>query len=125
LPSENPIPKCSNTPPSVNPDDTSQAAIDRHDRLARTPGATDFLTVATYHRQHLFKHPETVQLLRQSFLQSSSNPFDIEAMAKGRSKTIWRSTHIPHPDAQTASLWGCKPPGNCRFKKYGYAWILL
>jgi hypothetical protein len=45
-----------------------------------------------------------VQLLRQSFLQSSSNPFDIEAMAKGRSKTIWRSTHIPHPDAQTASL---------------------
>ncbi len=34
---------------------------------AKTPGATYFFTVVTYNRQHLFNHPETVQLLRQSF----------------------------------------------------------
>ena len=38
-----------------------------HYRRAKTPGATYFFSVVTYNREHLLKHPETVQLLRQAF----------------------------------------------------------
>jgi hypothetical protein len=53
LPSENPTLKYSTTTPSVNPNGTNQAAINRHYRRAKTPGATDFFTVITDKRPTL------------------------------------------------------------------------
>ena len=50
-------------------------------RRVNTPGAAYFFTVVTYNRQHLFKTPDTVQLLREAFRTvKQRHPFTIDAI---------------------------------------------
>lgn len=76
-----------------------------HYRRAKIPGATYFFTVVTYNRQHLFKHPETVQLLRQSFhTVKQQHPFIIEAIVvlPDHLHCIWT---LPAGDADFSTRW--------------------
>ena len=43
-------------------------------RRIRSNDATYFLTVVAYNRQHLFKTPEIIQLLRQDFYDDTDFP---------------------------------------------------
>ena len=76
-----------------------------HYRRARTLGATYFFTVVTYNRQPLFNHPETVQLLRQSFhIVKQQHPFDIEAIVvlPDHLHCMWS---LPAGDADFSTRW--------------------
>ncbi|NJN20718.1 MAG: transposase [Leptolyngbya sp. RL_3_1] len=76
-----------------------------HYRRAKTPGATYFFTVVTYNRQHLFKHPETIQLLRQSFhTVKQQHSFDIEAIVvlPDHLHCLWT---LPAGDANFSTRW--------------------
>ena len=76
-----------------------------HYRHAKIPGAIYFFTVVTYNRQHLFKHPETIQLLRQSFhTVKQQHPFDIEAIVvlTDHLHCLWT---LPTGDANFSTRW--------------------
>jgi len=74
-------------------------------RRAKTPGATYFFTIVTYERQELFKQPEMVDLLRQSFhVIKQRHPFILDAMVVllDHLHCIWT---LPHADADFSMRW--------------------
>jgi len=74
-------------------------------RRSRTPGATYFFTVTTYHRQHLLTHPDVLTALRKALhLVRDSHPFKIDAMVvlPDHLHTIWT---LPADDANYAKRW--------------------
>jgi putative transposase len=74
-------------------------------RRATTPGVTYFFTVVTYNRQRLFKHPDTVQLLREAFRQvKQRHPFTLEAMVvlPEHLHCLWT---LPIDDANFSTRW--------------------
>lgn len=76
-----------------------------HYRRAKTPGATYFFTVVTYQRQHIFNHPDCIQILRQAFRTVKQNhPFTIEAMVvlPDHLHCIWT---LPPDDADFSKRW--------------------
>ena len=74
-------------------------------RRAKTPGATYFFTLVTYQRQHIFNHPEAVEVLRQAFRTVKQNhPFTIEAIVvlPDHLHCIWT---LPPEDAAFSKRW--------------------
>lgn len=71
----------------------------------RSPGATYFFTVVAYNRQHLFKTPEIIQLLRQAFYHIKRQyPFTIDAIAvlPDHLHCLWT---LPHDNADFSTRW--------------------
>ena len=76
-------------------------------RRAKTPGATYFFTVVTYHRQPILAHPETIALLRQAFQSvKTETPFTIDAIAimPDHIHSVWT---LPIGDADFSGRWQC------------------
>ena len=74
-------------------------------RRATTPDATSFFTVVSYNRQRLFKTPETIQLLRQSFYTvKQRHPFDIDTIVvlPDHLHCLWT---LPDEDADFSTRW--------------------
>jgi putative transposase len=76
-----------------------------HYRRAKTPGATYFFTLVTYQCQHIFHHPDTVQILRDAFRQvKQRHPFIIDAIVvlPDHLHCIWT---LPEGDANFSMRW--------------------
>ena len=74
-------------------------------RRAKTPGATYFFTVVTYHRRKILGTPENIALLRQAFHEVMTNhPFKIEAIVilPDHLHALWT---LPDGDADFSTRW--------------------
>ena len=68
-------------------------------RRSKTPGATYFFTVVTYHRQKILTHPEVLVALRNAFKKvRAERPFHLDALVvmPDHLHTIWT---LPPEDA--------------------------